>query len=79
MNKLAHSHDPTMDAIDEARAIENGDDDVGLPTALTLIKAIALGGNFMKGHPEYLTKMQMVTLARNWLKAKGYRMKGIEP
>jgi hypothetical protein len=28
MSKLAHSHQPTMDEIDIARAIENGDDDL---------------------------------------------------
>lgn len=28
MSKLAHTHQPTMDALDRKRAIENGDEDL---------------------------------------------------
>lgn len=37
------------------------------PTALTLIKAVAAADGKLKGHPRYLTKLQMITLCRRWL------------
>lgn len=39
-----------------------------LPTALTIIKAIALADGRLKGSPRYLTKYQMIRLCKNWLR-----------
>ena len=72
MSKLAHSHQPTMDLLDIQRAVEEGSEDllpkhIGVP--LLALRAIALAGGKLKGHPCYLTKTEMVKLARNAIPA----------
>jgi hypothetical protein len=62
MSKLAHSNQETMDEIEaEERATD-------YPTALTLIKAIACADGRLRGHEDYLTKMQMIGLCKAWLR-----------
>jgi len=43
---------------------------VTLPTALTVIRAIALAGGKLKGSEYYLTKYQMIGLCQRWLKLR---------
>lgn len=37
--------------------------------AKTIVKAIAASGGTLKGHPAYLTKLEMISLCKAWLKA----------
>ncbi len=62
MSKLAHSNDATMEAIEANKIVADN-----LPTALTVIKAIAAAGR-LKGHEDYLTKTQMIALAKAFLR-----------
>lgn len=64
MSKLAHSCDETMETIEADRIV--ADD---LPSALTIVKAIAAADR-LKGHPDYLTKTQMIALAKAFLRAR---------
>lgn len=43
----------------------------GLPTALTIIKRIALSDGVLRGGEYYMTKYQMITLCKNWLRLTG--------
>lgn len=68
MSKLAHSDAETMDLIDIRRAVANGDEDllpkhIGLP--LLALEAIALADGKLPGHSYYLTKYQMIRIAKN--------------
>lgn len=63
MSKLAHSCDETMERIEADKIVRND-----LPTALTIVKAIAAADR-LKGHPDYLTKTQMIALAKAFLRA----------
>ena len=38
-----------------------------LPTALTVIKKIALAYGYLPGHENHMTKYQIINLARRWL------------
>ena len=38
-----------------------------LPSAMTIIKKIALADGCLAGHPEYMTKYQIIGLAKAWL------------
>ena len=44
-----------------------------LPTALTVIKAIAAADGKLKTSPAYLTKLQMIRLCKNWLKNRRFK------
>ncbi len=65
MSKLAHSNDGTMRKIEAEHRIEED-----LPTALTVIKAIALADGILLGGEGYLTKYQMIQLCKAWLDRK---------
>lgn len=41
-----------------------------LPSTITIITAVYLGGHGIKNHPNYLTRMQMSELCEKWLLAK---------
>lgn len=46
-----------------------------LPTALTMIRAIALADGKLKGHPDYLTKYEMIAICREWLRRRALKRK----
>lgn len=62
MSKLAHSCDETMEKLEADRIVGND-----MPTALTIVKAIAAADR-LKGHEDYLTKTQMIALAKAFLR-----------
>lgn len=64
MSKLAHSNDATMETIEADRIMRND-----LPSALTIVKAIAAADG-LPNHPDYLTKTQMIALAKAFLRAR---------
>lgn len=43
-----------------------------IPTALTVIKAIAAAG-VLRGNPAHLTRVQMIQLCQRWLTAQRQR------
>ena len=70
MSKLAHSHQPTIDLLDIQRAVQEGNEDLlpdHISVPLIALKAISLAGGKLKGHPLYLTRAQMITIATNAL------------
>lgn len=70
MSKLAHSNDETMTEIEtNYRCMEEREPEPKLPSALTIIKAISFAG-VLKGHPDYMTKLQMIDLCGKWLTAQ---------
>ena len=46
-----------------------------IPTAQTVLKAIAYADGKLRGHPDYLTKLQMIYLAKKILELR-YKKKG---
>lgn len=41
-----------------------------LPSAVTVIKAIAAASGKLKGHPDYMSKNDMARLCYNWLRKR---------
>jgi hypothetical protein len=62
VSKLAHSNDATMEGIEADRVVR-----LDMPSALTIVKAIAAADR-LKGHQDYLTKTQMIALAKAFLR-----------
>lgn len=77
MSKLAHSNQATMDEIEAGRLDEMTSGELArgprLPTALTVIKAIAAADGVLPGGENYLTKYRMIKLCQAWLKSRAHQ------